>query len=69
MDKICHFRPPFLWFISFGGAKEMNKKVFKTKKVTSSLGELNPSAQLCQPKPCFANRSYAEVGRRLTSSV
>jgi hypothetical protein len=25
-DKICHFRPPFLWFISFGGAKEMNKK-------------------------------------------
>jgi hypothetical protein len=25
MDKICHFRPPFLWFISFGGAKEMNK--------------------------------------------
>jgi hypothetical protein len=23
-DKICHFRPPFLWFISFGGAKEMN---------------------------------------------
>jgi hypothetical protein len=20
-----HFRPPFLWFISFGGAKEMNK--------------------------------------------
>jgi hypothetical protein len=21
----CHFRPPFLWFISFGGAKEMNK--------------------------------------------
>ncbi len=24
MVKICHFRPPFLWFISFGGAKEMN---------------------------------------------
>jgi len=24
MDKICHFRPLFLWFISFGGAKEMN---------------------------------------------
>jgi hypothetical protein len=23
-DKICHFRPPFLWFISFGGAKEKN---------------------------------------------
>jgi hypothetical protein len=21
-----HFRPPFLWFISFGGAKEMNYK-------------------------------------------
>ncbi|OFY64536.1 MAG: hypothetical protein A2Y71_11850 [Bacteroidetes bacterium RBG_13_42_15] len=20
----CLFRPPFLWFISFGGAKEMN---------------------------------------------
>jgi hypothetical protein len=20
------FRPPFLWFISFGGAKEMNNK-------------------------------------------
>jgi hypothetical protein len=22
----CLFRPPFLWFISFGGAKEMNIK-------------------------------------------
>jgi hypothetical protein len=22
--KTYHFRPPFLWFISFGGAKEMN---------------------------------------------
>ena len=22
MDKIFHFRPLFLWFISFGGAKE-----------------------------------------------
>jgi hypothetical protein len=24
-DKICHFRPLFLWFISFGEAKERNK--------------------------------------------
>jgi hypothetical protein len=22
--KIFHFRTPFLWFVSFGGAKEMN---------------------------------------------
>jgi hypothetical protein len=33
MAKICHFRPPFLWFISFGGAKEMNKKLFETSKM------------------------------------
>jgi hypothetical protein len=33
MAKICHFRTPFLWFISFGGAKEMNKKLFKTAKM------------------------------------
>jgi len=32
-DWSCHFRPLFLWFISFGGAKEMNKLNFKTKKV------------------------------------
>jgi hypothetical protein len=25
--KTYHFRPLFLWFISFGGAKEMNKKL------------------------------------------
>jgi hypothetical protein len=30
--KIWHFRPPFLWFISFGGAKEMNEN-FMSKKV------------------------------------
>jgi hypothetical protein len=28
----CHFRPPFLWFISFGGAKEMNKILWASKK-------------------------------------
>ena len=33
----CLFRPPFLWFISFGGAKEMNiiqinKIIFKHTK-------------------------------------
>jgi hypothetical protein len=33
MAKICHFRPPFLLFISFGGAKEMNKKLFETSKM------------------------------------
>ena len=27
--KICHFRRPFLWFISFARAKEMNIKVAK----------------------------------------
>jgi hypothetical protein len=27
--KICHFRRPFLWFISFGRAKEMNIKAAK----------------------------------------
>jgi hypothetical protein len=27
----CHFRTLFLWFISFGGAKEMNKTSSKTK--------------------------------------
>jgi len=26
------FRPPFLWFISFGGAKEMNNKNFGRTK-------------------------------------
>jgi hypothetical protein len=25
LAKICHFRRPFLWFISFGRTKEMNK--------------------------------------------
>jgi hypothetical protein len=30
MDKIFHFRPLFLWFISFGGAKEMNRINKKT---------------------------------------
>jgi hypothetical protein len=25
----CLFRPPFLWFISFGGAKEMNNILHK----------------------------------------
>jgi hypothetical protein len=25
----CLFRPPFLWFVSFGGAKEMN--IYKEK--------------------------------------
>jgi hypothetical protein len=34
MAKICHFRPPFLWFISFGGAKEMNKELFETLKMS-----------------------------------
>jgi hypothetical protein len=29
--RSCHFRPPFLWFISFGGAKEMNKNVWRAK--------------------------------------
>jgi len=32
MDKIFHFRPLFLWFISFGGAKEMNRQDVATKK-------------------------------------
>jgi hypothetical protein len=32
-DQTYRFRPPFLWFISFGGAKEMNKNSFnKVKK-------------------------------------
>jgi hypothetical protein len=37
MDKICHFRRPFL--VHFLGEQKMNKKTFKTKKVTCSLGE------------------------------
>jgi hypothetical protein len=37
MAKICHFRPPFLWFISFGGAKEMNKKLFVTSRMAIFL--------------------------------
>ncbi len=28
----CLFRPPFFWFISFGGAKEMNKIILGKKK-------------------------------------
>jgi len=32
MDKIFHFRPLFLWFVSFGGAKEMNRQDVVTKK-------------------------------------
>jgi hypothetical protein len=32
MDKIFHFRPLFLWFISFGGAKEMNRQDVSNKK-------------------------------------
>jgi len=27
------FRPLFLWFVSFGGAKEMNKKIEKEKSI------------------------------------
>jgi hypothetical protein len=37
MDKICHFRRPFL--VHFLGDQKMNKKTFKKKKVTSSLGQ------------------------------
>jgi hypothetical protein len=33
MDKIFHFRPLFLWFISFGGAKEMNKNIDKESNI------------------------------------
>jgi hypothetical protein len=29
----CLFRPPFLWFISFGGAKEMNKNALGEQKM------------------------------------
>jgi hypothetical protein len=33
----CHFRPPFLWFISFGGAKEMNRKTSQAKEPNPDL--------------------------------
>jgi len=37
IDRTYHFRPLFLWFISFGGAKEMNKKpIFVSKKQLNS---------------------------------
>ncbi|MCU0461406.1 MAG: hypothetical protein MUF36_05245 [Bacteroidales bacterium] len=32
-DRGWHFRPPFLWFISFGGAKEMNNMNFSKNEV------------------------------------
>ena len=32
MDKICHFRRPFLWFVSFGRTKEMNKSNSRKRK-------------------------------------
>ena len=36
----CRFRPPFLWFVSFGGAKEMNIKIWKwDKELISEIWE------------------------------
>ena len=44
MDKICHFRTLFLWFVSFGGAKEPSRKQImniNTKTFTASSPKAN----------------------------
>ena len=45
--KICHFRTLFLWFVSFGGAKEMNKFSKLSPRQSHLLNMSNKAVILC----------------------